>query len=400
MKKLITLLLILPLIAASQNILTSGGTPVRTNDTVLSSFDLPYKTDLIAWYHADKGITLDGDRVNSWNDLSGNNRTLSQANASYQPTAVIGVNNRVAVRFDGANDNLGTFDFYDALGASKYNWGIYLVIDNWTYGNVACNSTNQNGKQFLSLQNNNTYQASIRPCTDGIGAGWRGTASYTYCYKQLTQGQRVIIYAYVTPTATGGIITLNVNDISGTTVSGGSNPIYNTGNPVQFYLGGNAATLNAEFDIYEIIVFKNKPDLNNKAKIDRYLSSKYSVDISSLPDHFNTIFDYKYISSYGASYQDVRIPFVFKTKKLTKTDLYLIYDISDIIIPLTLRNQINQHCIGNCWRRGTSNYAELLFNCDTSKVALIVDTSLTCGYFPNPALIKEAQPLDNSFNCY
>ena len=383
----------------AQNILTSGGIPVKSNSHILSSYDLPYKTDLIAWYHGDKGVKLDANRVYQLDDLSGNKRNLTQSTSSYQPVYGVGINNRGYIQFDGSNDYLGSFNFYNALPTDKYNWAIYMVIDDWSYGGSGCATTNQNGKVFLSLNNNATYQTSIRPCTDGIGVGWRtAAAGASYAYTNVIEGSKVIIYASVTSNGTGGQAHIQINNVVGTEFISGSAPYTSA---TAFNIGGTpVAGYNSSFKLYELIVFGNKPDAANKIKIDRYLSSKYSIPIADadipIKDYYieSILRDVRNIGVYGASYlQPITIPFV--APSTPKIDKYLIYDVANIITPYLIINNINSYCRNNCWKY-TTNYSDLLFNSDSSKVALIVDTTITCGYFPDMSLISEAVELDST----
>jgi hypothetical protein len=405
MKKIIFIILaIITYSINAQNILTSGGIPVKSNSHILSSYDLPYKTDLIAWYHGDKGVKLDANRVYQLDDLSGNNRNLTQSTSSYQPTWATGTNGRGYIQFDGSNDYLGTFNFYDALPANKYNWAIYMVIDDWSYGNKTCGGLNTDGKVFLALHSSNSLQTSIRPCTNGISAGWRhNSGGATWSSNTVTESTKVIIYVTATTTGSGGKVSLQVNNINGTDVQGGSSPYAGTNS---FILGGINATLNSSFKLYELIVFGNKPDAANKIKLDRYLSSKYSISIAGVEDI--PIKDY-YIESilrnvrnlgvYGAKYiQPITIPYTIEycnNVSNAKIDKYLIYDVANIITPYCIINNINTYCRNSCWKY-TTNYSDLLFNSDSSKVALIVDTSITCGYFPDMSLINEAVILDST----
>lgn len=53
------------------------------------------------WLRADRGITLDGENVSRWHDLSGNRRDATQAATVAQPAFVSGVvNGHPALRFD------------------------------------------------------------------------------------------------------------------------------------------------------------------------------------------------------------------------------------------------------------------------------------------------------------
>lgn len=64
-----------------------------------------YPSEVIAYFSADQGVTLNGSNVSQWNDLTGNGYDLAQATASKQPTYTT-VSGLPTVRFDGTNDIL------------------------------------------------------------------------------------------------------------------------------------------------------------------------------------------------------------------------------------------------------------------------------------------------------
>lgn len=64
--------------------------------------------DLLAWWRADIGLTLNGSTVSAWADQSGNGFHLTQATATAQPTLSLtgGPNSRPSLIFDGTTDYL------------------------------------------------------------------------------------------------------------------------------------------------------------------------------------------------------------------------------------------------------------------------------------------------------
>lgn len=98
-------------------------------------FDPRVISGLGVWYDASaaSSITLNGSNVSQWNDLSGNNRHLTQATAiqqpGYQENAVGG---KAVLTFDGTNQRM----FTTAGGASGVdNVSLFVVIRHAAGGN-------------------------------------------------------------------------------------------------------------------------------------------------------------------------------------------------------------------------------------------------------------------------
>lgn len=71
-------------------------------------------TDLIAWYDAAKGITLNGADVSQWDDQSGNGNDLSQGTAADQPlfnSSDANFNNQPSLTFDGVSEWINRVTF-------------------------------------------------------------------------------------------------------------------------------------------------------------------------------------------------------------------------------------------------------------------------------------------------
>lgn len=63
-----------------------------------------FGANLVAWYSADTGITLNGSTVSQWNDLSGNSYNLLQSTGAIQPTfSATGYNSKPSVDPQGGS---------------------------------------------------------------------------------------------------------------------------------------------------------------------------------------------------------------------------------------------------------------------------------------------------------
>lgn len=71
---------------------------------------LDFGADLIAWYRADLGITLNGSDVSQWDDQSGNGNNLVQATAANQPFYDTS-GSSPKLTFDGVTELMATSTF-------------------------------------------------------------------------------------------------------------------------------------------------------------------------------------------------------------------------------------------------------------------------------------------------
>lgn len=77
---------------------TGSSVPPTTPLTILGA-------ELLAWYRADLGITLNGSTVSAWADQSGNGHHLTQGTATNQPLfEAAGLGGQPSVYFDGVDN--------------------------------------------------------------------------------------------------------------------------------------------------------------------------------------------------------------------------------------------------------------------------------------------------------
>jgi len=76
-----------------------------SSQTTVTVTNLPRPTNIALWLAADSLVTLSGQQVSQWNDLSGNNRHAVQSNLGLAPTYATSVQNGLpAVRFNGSQE--------------------------------------------------------------------------------------------------------------------------------------------------------------------------------------------------------------------------------------------------------------------------------------------------------
>ena len=114
-----------------------------------SPLDIP---NLVAWYRADLGITLNGADVSDWADQSGNGNHISQATAANQPlfnASDVDFNNNSSVEGDGVSELLRRTAFVTgAIPQPNTLVIVYKMDDNVGVQNL-CNSGTASARQAL-----------------------------------------------------------------------------------------------------------------------------------------------------------------------------------------------------------------------------------------------------------
>lgn len=108
------------------------------------------QTGLALWLRADAGVVLSGSNsVESWQDQSGGGRHLTQANASYRPTAQSSVvNGKPTIRFDGINDKLAV-STSSGWGTSEFTVSVLLKPSSTKDWNQQLGATGAWGQFFF-----------------------------------------------------------------------------------------------------------------------------------------------------------------------------------------------------------------------------------------------------------
>lgn len=238
-------------------------TPLKVG-SVWTPLQLP---NLLAWYSAKQGITLNGSTVSQWNDLSGNGRHLTQAVASSQPTYnATGLNSKPTCYFDGSGDYM---TYVGAALPTYQNFTVWMVlkqVNNSNYDVVwfaPSNLVGQTGDAFLEVRNGATDQLDIWVFNAGPSAGsGAGTFTGGGIYRLLTYGD-------------GSTLSLDINAVNKIAFSSSGRFIGDTFTFPSFrYLGYTVYDL--ECYISEIIVTTATPTAQDKADLEAWYTSQWA----------------------------------------------------------------------------------------------------------------------------
>lgn len=226
---------------------------------------IPVTTNLLAWYRADLGVTLNGSTVSAWADQSGtgdSNKNATQGTAANQPTFTASdanFNNRPVLTFDGTTDYLKTAVW--SASASQPNTiysvarrtastGSVFMYDGYDSANrnaIFSNATTGNITLFGGSSLNTSV--SILNTTRICAAVYNGVAN-----------SAIYIDSFTTSSATGNGGT---NGLTGLTI-GASN-----GN-ISFWQG----------PIAEIAVFSGSHNQATRQSVMEYLATRYGKVLS------------------------------------------------------------------------------------------------------------------------
>ena len=133
--------------------------------------------DLLAWYRADKGVTLNGSTVSAWADQSGNGLSITQAVAANQPTyEATGLNGLPSIYFDG-NDWLSRAHLTQLDGAT----GMVLAMSVQPYSRATAWAAAgmRNSSDGFILDNISATPGTGWRFSQPGGGGFGQAASYT-----------------------------------------------------------------------------------------------------------------------------------------------------------------------------------------------------------------------------
>ena len=258
MKRLLFLLLLIPVLSFGQEVYTYGGDVVTySGDVVTKSYpNVLVDGNTVAWYIADDltTITKDGsDFVSRWNDYLGSGRDLLQAAVGAHPLW-----SADGILFDG------TTDFMKAV-AFTYEQPemIYIVFKQVTWTSV---------DYFFDGNASNSgivYQAGVTPQI----VAYAGSASTNNGNLALdTWGIVRVLFD-------GAASKLIVNETAATTGNFGVNDM---GGFTLGTKGAGSSGNTANIQVKEIILRKISDSAGDEADIYAYLKAKYELAINPL----------------------------------------------------------------------------------------------------------------------
>lgn len=250
-----------------------------TNDRIVNSSNIeidslwtPAEITTELWFDASDSstITLDGsDKVEQWNDKSGNGLHLTQANASYRPSVSTEAKNGLdVISFDGSNDYLSVVSGSEIEAAD-----VYIVL-NYT-------GTTSTGIPL-------GIAAGASGVSDYIGVPSGDPANLYSCYKGL-----------ITYTARGNISAgyhiLNRRPINNASIdnyidskltSFTTSYSYSDENYDRLFVGSRRQ-LNSFFSsvICEIVILPSNASSYDRQKIEGYLAHKWGLESALLDSH-------------------------------------------------------------------------------------------------------------------
>ncbi len=141
---------------------------------ITANMPFPFIPGLALWVKADAGVVLNGTKVATWQDQSGNGRDFS-ATGTAQPTLTnSGLNGLPVITFDGVNtfmDTAGNISFGTMFIVANYSGGA-----SFSPGNAALVSMAGAGGSFMWRGNGN---AQFRVLPEGHGDNGDGLTEYT-----------------------------------------------------------------------------------------------------------------------------------------------------------------------------------------------------------------------------
>ena len=216
-------------------------------------------SDLQFWVDAleSSSITLSGATVSQWNDLSGNNRHLTQANGSLQPLYITSGAGSVGVGMDGIDDVMSTATFTINQPFTRF-----LVVTRREANTTGTIINSVSGTPNSPLGNSSTSTTRV--------VMFGGTANLT-SGQDTVNGQRSqfgTIYngasseLWNNGTSTSGV-DIGTNAMNGVRIGGG--------NP-------------SPYVFHAVLILNRIPTTDERQKMEGYLAWRYGIQ-SSLPEN-------------------------------------------------------------------------------------------------------------------
>ncbi len=238
-------------------------------------------TGLQIWFDANALGLSDGATINSWTDMSGNNKHAVQDTLAYRPKFRTNIyNGKPAIVFDGSNDYL-TFDGNIVVNT---NYSIIAVLRRATGATahhcfLGGTKTSQHKNLHIGWQTNSTFYHA------------QYSNDYAMRVSNYTSGEQPII------------VSLRHSNVLGndTYIDGGLRGLDMTTSRLTHLLEWNGAaigrytdgSINPRFNgwIAELIFYNRYLSETERKAVEGYLSSKYNISIGNTesPEHYTDI---------------------------------------------------------------------------------------------------------------
>lgn len=240
------------------------------------------------WLKADAGVYKDtlqtvaapGDLVTQWKDQSGNNEVLEQLSSTLQPTVQANqINGYPAVKFDGANDFIGSTINGGAFGT---NFSLFVVSRFASlnqapgdYDHLICV-----GGGYVGAGNNFSISrtASNWPSGGDLYYSYDGANVFVGPMTLAGQTWQLIAPEYFTTAPRHYVHLDGVSNVRPVGQDIQTNGLFEIGR----YTSGNIHFFNGE--VAEIIAFEDSLNSAHRVLVHNYLASKYQLSITN--DHF------------------------------------------------------------------------------------------------------------------
>lgn len=247
---------------------------------------------LVLWLDASQLSLTDGAKVDTWNDLSGNDNHLTQSTSSYQPTfRQTGMNGRPVVEFDGSNDLLNGPASNALIGITD-ELSVIAVYS----------STDGNDRYLASLKANSNTSSLLALCMNFSGRGNAGYLTYdewgsNWPSLEYNGGYNDGKSHIITGTISGRTRNLHIDsDFKGWDSKG----LYDNPGTGVFTLGGQGVnTRNINAKVSEFLIYSGYLNEVQRKILENYLSQKYGTNIGGY-DYFGKLPGYN--NSYLADY--------------------------------------------------------------------------------------------------
>jgi hypothetical protein len=200
-----------------------------------------------------------GSNAAQWDDLSGNGRHATQATGASQPSIVTSaLNGRQIRRFDGVNDFLSTAQI---LAAQPFTSIVALkTTETGVIGRPSLGEDSTSATGSVASASRRNTGAHVLFAGTALAGGIFG--NNWLIRSDIANSVSSFIFANGQQVATGDAGTrFNIRRIGGN---------FNSGGASDFFLG----------DIAEILIFPRVLTVNERQRVERYLSNKYSIDLA------------------------------------------------------------------------------------------------------------------------